>query len=101
MEKVLVDSESKKVSWEFVTASRCVTDKECEFIFAYLVPVAATDDSALYDSVSVSGKLIVSLKCAAITGHPFKPPEPVYCERGLFVSIGTNVTGIFVQWRHL
>jgi len=93
--------ESKEYSWAWVTADRVLTDRECELIYAYLVPSGATTNSVLYNGTNTSGDAIVTLEAAVVTGHPFKPGVPVYCRKGLYVDVGTNVTGIFVQWRNL
>jgi len=93
--------ESKEYSWAWVTADRLLTNLECELVWAYLVPSAATTDTVLYDGVNTTGDPIVTLESAAVTGHKFSPKEPVYCRKGLYVDVGTNVTGVFVQWRNL
>lgn len=93
--------ESKEYSWAWVTADRKLTDLECELLYAYLVPSGATTDSVLYNGIDNSGEPIVTLKSAVVTGHPFKPPVSIYCRKGLYVDVGTSVTGIFVMWRNL
>lgn len=95
------ETENKEYQWKYVTADECLAQGACELLFAYLVVSAASTDSALYDGTNTGGKKIADLKCAAVTGHPFRPPKPVYCHAGLYVDIGTNVSGIFVQWRKL
>lgn len=95
------DRDSKAYSWAYVSKDQVLCDTPCELIGAYLVVSAASTDSALYNGVSTSGHKIVDLECAAVTGHPFKPAEPVYCPNGLYVDVGSDVTGIFVQWRSL
>lgn len=93
--------ESKEYSWAYVTEDRLLTAKDCELIFAYLVPSAATTDSAIYNGENTTGDKIIDFKSAAVTGHPFRPPVPVYCRKGLYVDVGTSVSGIFVMWRNL
>lgn len=93
--------ESKDYSWDYVTGDRCVRTGPCELVSAYLVPSAGTTDSALYDGTDSKGKKIADLKEAAISGHPFSPLIPIYCAKGLFVDVGTSVSGILVQWRNL
>ncbi len=93
--------ESKEYSWAYVIADQCLREGECELLYAYLVVSAASTDSAIYDGRNTRGKKIADLKSAAITGHPFKPKEPIYCSTGLYVDVGTSVSGIFVQWRNL
>jgi len=84
-----MEGDSRSVSRQWVTAD------------AYLVPSAAGADVTLYDGENNTGDLIVTLKSAAVTGHKFKPPVPIYCRKGLYVDIGSNVTGVLVMWRGL
>lgn len=93
--------ESKEYSWAFVTADRLLKQGPCELLYAYLVPSGASTVNYIRDGVDANGDLIVSLVCAVVTGHEFKPPVPVFCNKGLWIDIGTNTTGIFVMWRNL
>jgi len=95
-------AESKEYSWAWVTADRLLTDKECELVYALLVPSSsATCRARIYDGENTSGDTVVDLRTAQSNPVPFKP-EPVYCRRGLYVDCVTdNVLGVFVQWRHL
>lgn len=96
-----MEKDSKEFSWEWVTGSLLLHRGPCELVCAYLVPAAATTDTVLYDGTDTAGRPIVTLKAAAVTGHPFKPPVPAYCRAGLYVSLSSNATGVFVQWRGL
>ena len=93
--------ESKEYSHAWVTSSQCLRQGRCELIAAYLVASGATTDSVLYDGDSTAGSHIITLKSAVVTNLPFEPPVPIYCERGLYVTVGTSVTGILVIWRNL
>lgn len=93
--------ESKEYSWKWVTADELLSHGPCELVYACLAPSAATTDSALYDGESTGGERIITLKAATVRVMPFSPKVPVYCRRGLYVDVGTSVTGIFVQWREL
>lgn len=93
--------ESKDYSWAWVTADRLLSHGPCELVYACLVPSGATTDSIIYNGESTSGKGIITLKAATVRIMPFSPKMPVYCDRGLYVDVGTSVTGIFVQWREL
>lgn len=94
-------AEAQAVSWELLTSSRLLSRGPCELLFAYLIPSAATTDSYLYDGVNTSGHKITPLVAASATGTPFKPPVPIYCRYGLYLAVGSNVTGVFVMWREL
>lgn len=100
--------EPKEYSWSWATDSRCLSRGPCELIFAYMVTEDATTDSVLYNGQNAEGDEIVELvltnkdaSYANIGGVPFAPPVPVHCEKGLYVKVGTNTVGIFVQWRNL
>ncbi len=95
------EPESKDYSWEYVTADKLLHTGACELLYARLVCSASTTDSAIYDGTSTSGKKITDLKVAVVTDQEFKPANPIYCGTGLFVDVGTSVSGILVQWRKL
>lgn len=88
----------KNVQWAYVTADRLLAAKACWLHWAYLVVSASTTDSALYDGTDTGGAKIVDLKSAVVTNHEFSPPKPVFCQKGLYVDVGSNVSGIFVQY---
>jgi hypothetical protein len=96
-----VNGDSKKYSWAWVTGDRKLTDRECELVAAYLVVSAASTDSHLYNGIDTNGDKIVTLEAAVATTQPFEPPVPIYCSKGIFVDVGTSVTGILVIWRNL
>jgi hypothetical protein len=96
-----MELESKAYSWAWVTEDRKLTDRECELISAHLVVSAASTDSALYNGPDANGDKIIALEAAAATLKSFNPRVPIYCNKGLFVDVGTSVTGILVQWRNL
>lgn len=92
---------SEDYSWRWVTEDSLLSTGPCELTYAYLVVSAASTDTHLHNGVDTNGGKIATLETAAITGHPFKPKEPIYCHHGLYLDVGTNVTGVFVQWREL
>ena len=96
-----MEGESRLISRQWVTASALLAEKECELLFAYLVPSAANASVTLYDGENTTGDLIATLKEAAVSGHEFTPPVPIYCRKGLYVDVGSNVTGVLVMWRLL
>jgi hypothetical protein len=91
---------NKNVASELVTLDRVLSNKPCWLHYAYLIPSGAVTDTSLYDGHNTSGQLIVTLKSAVVTNHEFRPAQPVYCKEGLFVDIGSNTTGVFVQWEN-
>ncbi len=92
---------SEAYSWKWVTADEKLTSGPCELVFAYMVPSASTSDTILYDGSNVKGTQIVTLESTVAIGHDFTPPVPVFCHNGIFVDVGSSVTGVFVMWREL
>jgi len=89
---------NKNVAWAWATSDRVLSPKPCWLHYAYLVVSAASTDTHLYNGDNAGGEKITSLVSQSVTGHEFRPPEPVYCSQGLYIDVGTNVTGVFVQW---
>lgn len=96
-----MNGESKQISWRWVNVDSLLHVGECELLYAYLVVSAASTDTHLYDGTNTTGDKIATLESAVVTGHEFRPPAPIYCNKGLFVDVGSNVTGVFVMWRGL
>ena len=93
--------ESKKYSWAWLEASRLLSHGPCELVFAYFVMGGATSASVLYDGESTSGDVILKWDASDANPVAFPTPVPVYCRKGLYVSCGDAMTGIFVMWREL
>lgn len=93
--------ESKEYSWTWVTASRLLTARECELVYAHLAAGGQSTATVIYDGVNTSGDVVTYLISAAITGLSFSPPVPIYCRKGLYITKDPGATGILVMWRHL
>jgi len=93
---------SSEYSWAWVTVDTILSHGPCELIFSHHVPSAAgTSTIDLYDGENTSGDLIIKCRTAESRATMFRPPKPIYCRRGLYVDIGKDIEGIFVQWREL
>lgn len=92
---------SKEYSWAWVTASRLLTDHECELVYAHLAPTGQSTATVFYDGVNTSGDIIVYLFSPAVTHADFRPPVPVYCRKGLYITLDGGAKGVLVMWRHL
>lgn len=96
-----MEPESKKYSWAWVTANRQLSHGPCELMFAYMIPSGAEDSTILYNGTGITGDVITYMVSAFVLPQVFRPLEPVYCEKGLYVVKGSATTGIFVMWREL
>ena len=93
--------ESKEYSWRWVTVAQVLSKGPCELVMAHLVVGAANNTATFYDGENTTGDVVVILQSAARTGAQFHPVEPVYCRKGLYIALSSNVDGVFVQWREL
>ncbi len=93
--------ESKVYQWRYVTASGRISQGVCELVHAELVPTSNSNGTILYDGVDSTGTVIQNLNAQTQTNRCFKPAKPVYCQHGLYITIGSHVNGVFVQWREL
>lgn len=94
----LSEDNEKRVPFDWNIVDYCrimrgVWKPVTEMLYGYAAP---TDTDVFYITPTDYHTVV-----AAVTGHPFSPKEPVYCRRGLYVDVGTSVSGIFVQWREL
>jgi len=96
-----MDYSSKDCSWQYFTASNVVATREAELIGVYLVPSAAAADITVYNGQNAVGDPIAVVEEATKSTHEFVPPVPIYCRKGIYLTVGTNVTGVLVQWRNM
>jgi hypothetical protein len=94
-------AESKEYSWKRITDDELLSHGACELLYVDVEPSAANGRITFYDGESAAGEQIHALKTQPNTNVVFKPPEPIYCRRGLFVDIDEKVTAVFIQWREL
>jgi len=94
-------NQSKEYSWAWVTSSQVVSHAPCELVLVTLVASSATNDSTIYDGTTDKGKIILKLVTASANTKTIKFTVPIYCPDGLYVAVGTSVTGILVMWRSL
>lgn len=92
---------SSEYSWAWLTTSRKIADGPCELIMVSVVPSATTTTTIVYNGTDATGAEIVQFNITIVLNWDFKPQVPVYCDKGLYVTVGTAVTGVFVMWRKL
>lgn len=95
------ERDSKEYSWKWITASELLSRSPCELVYAFVFADGAHSGVYLYDGEDTSGKIIAQFQSGQKQGEPFSPRVPVYCRRGLYAVVASNVTGIFVQWREI
>jgi hypothetical protein len=89
---------NKDVQSELFTADAVISKRPCWLHYAQVVPSGGTTDTYLYDGQNTNGKRLIALNAAVATVQAFSPAKPVLCKQGLYVDIGTNCSGVFVQW---
>jgi len=93
--------DSKECSWKWITADELLSHGACELISIAQTSSDDTSDATFYDGEDTNGKTILKLEALANRTAFAKFNVPIYCRRGLYVDVGSNVTGILVQWREL
>lgn len=85
---------------EWVTATRLVSSDPCELVYAKAVSDGGEiKDTLLYDGENTNGDLIINLQQGQGGNITLSPPEPIKCQKGLYVVIGDNTEGAFLMWR--
>jgi len=87
------------VGFTRVTASRVINEGQT-LLFGALILVSVTGGSiSLYEGTDASsGRLIATVEGEANITHQLKFNTPLYLDRGLYVSVGSNVTEATVIW---
>jgi len=104
MEKEVYDWEcelfrhAKAHSWKWITGSELLSIRPCILIFMALTAAAAVADVTAYDGHNTNGEIILTMETSANQTRQVNFIEHIYCKRGLYVAIGTAVTGVLVVW---
>lgn len=94
--------ESKAFSWAWVTADQVLSHGPADLLYVLFIPSSsATATATIYNGENTTEPPVVAFRTAQSRQSEFRPPEPVYCRRGIFVNDIANVKGLFVQWREL
>ena len=87
---------------KWVTAAELLTTQPCELLYAQAVSDGGQiKDTIVYDGENTTGELLINLQIGTKGNVTFSPKEPVKCQRGLYVAIGSSTEGVFVMWRNL
>jgi len=90
---------AKNCSVEYVTSSRMVTPRPC-FLFSMVMKPKDSDDYAeinLRNGETVLDDILIG-HGSKYARTPESPDCPVYFNRGLYVEISGEVTGVFIQY---
>ena len=99
----MIDLLKKAMTLNFrrATSSAQLYKRPCFLISANLVAGAGGAATAtLYDGHTTNGDVILDLSAPASTADDRTFPFPIYCDQGLYASLGSNVTSVIVQLRH-
>lgn len=86
-------------AWRCLTADAIVNKGPTELLYAYLEPSAANADATLYDGFGTQGRKITTILSSTKTSRHFAPPDPIICEKGLYLDVGSNVTSVLVMFK--
>ena len=92
---------SKEYAWKWVTASRTLSHGPCEMCYAMITSAAAASTVTIYDGESATGDIIAVLEGPATISQQMHFMAPIFCNKGLYVALDQNVTGVLIQWREL
>ncbi len=56
---------------------------------------------SLYDGVNADGRLLGTFRVAADDSEAFIFPYPIPCNRGIFLDVDANLTGVMIFYRPL
>lgn len=83
----------------YTTVDRLINQGKTLFLGCIVNASADAGVITLYDGDnSDSGSVKMVIDAAAANANPVMPAFPVNFERGLYVDVGTNITGICVLW---
>jgi len=87
------------VGFTRITASRVINEGQT-LLFGVLILVSVTGGSvSLYEGTdATSGRLIATVEGEANITHQFVFSTPLYLDRGLYVSVGSNVSEATIIW---
>jgi len=90
---------SPGIGWHRFTGDALVTTKPALLHGVVILTSTTGGDAALYEGQDAdSGRIILTLEGIANTVTPVMFPRPLYCERGLYLDVGSNVTEVLVAW---
>jgi len=91
----------EELLWEWVTASKIVESGPCFLVGADLSPSANGADATIYDGLDATGRRIDTLVASTKTNQPLLLPGRILCHSGIYIAIGSNVTGVLVLWQKI
>jgi len=88
------------ISWTHLKGSGTVSDQPT-FVHGVIVTGSSGGATAsVYNGQDAeSGNLLSEIKVAANLSWQITFPQPLYCNRGVYVKFGSNITSVTVFWR--
>jgi len=87
--------------WTRVTTSQVICAAPCELIFALLTASQAATAAIFFNGENATMPAIFNLEANTSVSESIAPPEPILCDKGLYVAVDSNVLILFVMWRPL
>lgn len=88
-----------RAGWRYVSADTAVARGPVDYWGAILTgDGGGVADVTLYDGANASGRQVLTLWASTVESRIALLPIPITLEDGLFVDVGSNVTGVFVLY---
>jgi len=87
--------------WSRVTTDQVICATPCELIYALLTAGQSASAVAFYNGENTTMPALLDLEAGASVSQELSPPEPILCDKGLYVDVDGNIKSLFVLWRPL
>jgi len=87
--------------WTLVTTSQIVCPSPCELICVLLSAKSNASEAVFYNGENATMPMLFYVEAGATVSRPFEPPEPILCDKGLYVVVDGDIRSLFVMWRPL
>lgn len=87
------------MAWTRLTADAVISERPARLLGLVLLVSATGGGVTVYNGVdATSGHRIARFEAVANESLPVMFPEPLVCDRGLFVDVGSNVAEVLILW---
>jgi len=89
----------KRVGWKWCTVDQLVSPGPCFLLGIMLTASSAGAATAtIRNGHNTGGEIVCVVGASASWTVTFPPQSPIYLDKGLFVDVGSNVTGVLVMY---